>query len=263
MVHHRYIRCGKSKVLDDIFVTFICMKVKLTPAYLLGFFALVFLIHEIHDWAHFILSATYCGCLGNRAFDSWTVCNTCVTSGSALALAIMAGPMVNYIIIWSGWAMMHPENTPEKQSMGFSMVFAALPFPRIMGALAGGGDETWALRQLFQRANGSNHYFVAAAGLLIVLALCLPALIRIFILVTGWVQRALLLPAFLVLPGLADHWLVSGELNRLLAGGLFARQLLRGGTQLFVFVWLVVVLGLYLLSRKSLENVLEYKELSV
>jgi len=239
------------------------MKVKLTPSYVLGFFSLVFLIHEIHDWAHFILSATYCGCLGNRAFDSWSVCTTCVTSSSALALSTLVGPLVNYIMIWSGWALMHPENPQEKQSIGFSMVFAALPFPRIMGALAGGGDETSALRQLFQRPNGSNHYFVAAAGLLIVLALCLPALIRAFVLVTGWVQRLLILPAFLVLPGLIDHWLVSGELNRLLADGVFSRQMLRGGTQLFVFVWLVVVLMLYLLTRKSLESVLEYKELSI
>jgi len=239
------------------------MKIKLTPSYLLGFFALAFLIHEIHDWAHFILSATYCGCLGSRAFDSWSVCGTCVTSGSALALAILAGPLVNYILIWSGWALMHPENAPEKQSIGFTMVFAALPFPRIMGALAGGGDETWALRQLFQRPNGSNHYFVAAAGVLVVLALCLPALIRVFVLVTGWVQRILILPAFLVLPGLIDHWLVSGELNKLLAQGVLSRQMLRGGTPLFVFVWLLLVLTLYMLNRKSLEGVLEYKELSV
>jgi hypothetical protein len=132
-----------------------------------------------------------------------------------------------------------------------------------MGALSGGGDETSALRQLFQRSNGSNHYVVAAAGLLLVLALCLPALIRAFVLVTGWVQRVLILPAFLVLPGLVDHWLVSGELNRLLAKGVLNHQVLRGGTQLFVFVWLAVVLVLYLLTRKSLENVLEYKELSI
>ena len=239
------------------------MKVKLTPIYLLGFFSLVFLIHEIHDWAHFILSATYCGCMGYRAFDSWSVCITCATSASAFALATLVGPLVNYIVIWSGWALMHPENPSEKQSIGFSMVFAALPFPRIMGALAGGGDETSALRQLFQRPNGSNHYFVAGAGLLIVLALCLPALIRTFVLVTGWVERIIILPAFLVLPGLVDHWLVSGELNRLLNKGVLDHRMLRGGTQLFVFVWLGVVLALYLLTRKSLENVLEYKELSV
>ena len=239
------------------------MKVKLTPAYLIGFFALVFLIHEIHDWAHFFLSATYCGCLGNRAFDSWSVCNTCVTSTSALALATLAGPLVNYVIIWSGWALMYPENPPEKQSVGFSLVFAAMPFPRIMGALTGGGDETGALRQLFQRANGNNHYFVAGAGLAIVLALCLPALIRIFVLVTGWAQRMLILPAFLILPGLVDHWLVGGELNRLLAQGVLSRQMLRGGTQLLVFVWLAVILLIYLITRKSLERALEYKELSV
>src|SRR5258708_14806374 len=180
------------------------MKIKLTPVYFLCFFSLVFLIHEIHDWAHFILSASYCGCLGNRAFDSWSVCNTCVTSAYGLALATLAGPLVNYIMIWSGWALMHAENPSEKQSIGFSMVFAALPFPRMMGALAGGGDETSALRQLFQRPGGSNHYIVAGTGLLIVLLLFLPAIIRSFVLITCWVDRLILLPAFLVLPGLID-----------------------------------------------------------
>ena len=38
---------------------------------------------------------------------------------------------------------------------------------------------------------------------------------------------------------------------------------LRGGAQLFVFVWLMVLFIIYLLTRRKLENVLEYKELSV
>jgi len=239
------------------------MKIKLTPLYLLAFFALTFLIHEIHDWAHYIFSASYCGCLGSRAFDSWGVCNTCSTSVSGYALATLAGPLINYIVIWSGWALMHPENPPEKQSIGFSLVFAALPFPRIMGALAGGGDETSALRQLFQRPDGINHYIVAGAGLLFVLLLTLPALIRTFLLITGWTQRLFLFPAFLVLPGLADHWLVSGELNHLMANGFLARQILRGGAQLFLFVWLSMLLLIYFLTRKNIERVLEYKELSI
>lgn len=239
------------------------MKIKLTSLYLLAFFALTFLIHEIHDWAHFIFSASYCGCLGNRAFDSWSVCNTCSTSTAGMALATLIGPVVNYLVIWSGWALMHPENPSEKQSLGFSLVFAALPFPRIMGALAGGGDETSALRQLFQRPGGINHYVVAGAGLLFVLLLTLPALVRAFLLITGWGQRLLLFPAFLVLPGLLDHWLVSGELNRLLQNGFLSRQILRGGTKLFVFVWLAVLLLVYLLTRKSTEQVLEYKEPSI
>ena len=159
--------------------------------------------------------------------------------------------------------MMHPDNPSERQSIGFSLVFAALPFPRIMGALAGGGDETNALRQLFQRPDGRNHYIVAAAGLLIVVALCLPALIRAFILLAGWFQRLFWFPVFLVAPGLVDHWLVSGELNKLREKGFLNHTMLRGGTQLFVFVWLVVIALLYLLTRKSLQTVLEYKEPTV
>jgi hypothetical protein len=147
--------------------------------------------------------------------------------------------------------------------MGYSLVFAALPFPRIMGALAGGGDETSAFRHLFQRPDGSNHYIVAGAGLLIVVVLCLPALVRAFMLIAGWGGRIFWFLAFLVLPGLVDHWLVSGELNKLKAKGFLANQMLRGGAQLFVFVWLAVILILYLLTRKSLQTVMEYKEPSV
>jgi hypothetical protein len=241
------------------------MKVKLTPLSVLTFFCLVFLIHEIHDWAHFLTAASFCGCLGNRAFDYWAPCPLCNSSTGGLALATLAGPLVNYIILWSGWMMMHPDNSPEKQSVGYSMVFAALPLPRIMAALVGGGDETWALRQLFQRTpgGGGNHHFIAGAGLAIVLVLCLPPLIRAFMLVAGWIQRIAFFAVFLVLPGMVDHWLVGKELNALMAKGFLSHQLLRGGAQSLLFVWLAVILILYLLTKKSLRSVLEYKEASV
>jgi len=239
------------------------MKVKLTPLSILSFFSLVFLIHEIHDWAHFLTAASFCGCLGNRAFDLWAPCTLCNSSTGGLALATLAGPLVNTIILWSGWMMMHPDNSPEKQSVGYCMVFAALPLPRIMAALVGGGDETWALRQLFQRGPSSNHHFVAGAGLVIILVLCVPPLIRAFMVVAGWIQRIVFFALFLVLPGMVDHWLVGKELNKLMAEGFLSHQILRGGAQLFLFVWLAFVLTLYLLTRKSLRSVLEYKEASV
>jgi len=239
------------------------MKVKLTPLSVLSFFCLVFLIHEVHDWAHFLTGASFCGCLGNRAFDYWAPCTLCNSSTGGLALATLAGPLVNTLILWGGWMMMHPDNPPEKQSVGYCMVFAALPLPRIMAALVGGGDDTWALRQLFQRSPGSHHHFVAGAGLLIVVVLCLPPLIRAFMLVAGWIQRIFWFLVFLVLPGMVDHWLVGKELNRLMADGFLSHQILRGGAQLFLFVWLAVVLTLYLLTMKSLRSVLEYKEASV
>lgn len=143
------------------------------------------------------------------------------------------------------------------------MVFAALPLPRIMAALAGGGDDTFTLRQLFQRSTGSHHHFIAGAGLLIVVALCLPPLIRAFMLVAGWIQRIVFFVLFLVLPGMVDRWLVHDQLNLLMAKGFLSHQILRGGAQLFLFVWLAAVLVLYLLTMKSLRSVLEYKEASV
>jgi hypothetical protein len=236
------------------------MKVKLTPLSIFTFFCLVFLIHELHDWAHFLTAASFCGCLGNRAFDSWTPCTLCNASTGGLALATLAGPFVNYFVLWSGWMIMHPDNPPEKQSVGFSMVFAALPLPRILAALVGGGDETGALRQLFQRSPTNHHHYIAGAGLLIVLVLSLPPLVRAFMLTAGWFHRIFFFAAFLVLPWLLDQWLVGKELNRLLADGFLSHQILRGGARLFVFVWLAVLAICYLLTRKTLRTILEYKE---
>jgi hypothetical protein len=236
------------------------MKVKLTPLSILSFFSLVFLIHEIHDWAHFFTAASFCGCLGNRAFDSWTPCTLCTSSTGGLALAALAGPFVNGLLLWIGWLMMHPDNSPEKQSAGYSLVFATLPFFQIMAALAGGGDVSSALRLLFQRQSGSHHHYAAAAGLLIVLILCIPPLIRAFMLVGGWISRLVFFAFFLVLPGMVDYWLVGKEFNKLLANGFLSHQMLRGGAQLFLFVWLAVVLAVYLLTRKSQRTILEYKD---
>ena len=235
------------------------MKIKLSLQYFIAFFTLVFLVHEIHDWAHVLVARAFCGCWGTRAFDSWTPCVSCLHGGRGVIPATIAGPAVNYIIIWWGLALMFPEEPPQRQSLGFSLIMAALPLPRILGACSGGGDETSTMRQLFQHPGGSNPYIVAAAGLLIVLLLNIPALVRIFFLMPKWWGKLLVLPAFLVIPPMVDHWLVSVELNKLLAEGMFSRLIMRGVPQAIVF-WLFFLIVIFLLTCRSLVSFFDYAE---
>lgn len=238
------------------------MKIKLTPGYILSFFVLVFLIHELHDWAHYLIARAFCGCWGPRGFDSWAPCRECSASGRLLSLASGVGPLINYLAIWVGWKLMDAENTLEIKSLGFSLVFAALPLPRILAALSGGGDETTALRIAFQKPNGSNHYIVALTGLFFVLTFCLPALFRALLLLPEWKPKLLCLPPFLILPGLVDqmvvhHWLNGIELKYHPLGDYAS------GLPYTVIAWLVLLLLILLFSWKYLRTLFEHKDLPI
>lgn len=226
---------------------------------LLAFFSLVFLIHELHDWAHTMMAGGLCHCWAPRSFDSWTLCPNCVLDGRLNLLILMAGPVITYVVIWMGWSLMNPDHPLEKRSTGLCLVFAALPFLRIMAALSGGGDETAGLRQLFLPFDLRHHHVVSIVGLVLVLALTLPALIRAFLLMPGWWGKLLAFPAFLILPGYIDRWVVHDGMNKLSDMGVL-NHLVITGLHFIVVVWLFFVLGVFLLTYKGLSTFLDYDE---
>jgi hypothetical protein len=235
------------------------MEVKPRLVSIIAFFSLVFLLHELHDWAHTMVAGGLCRCWAPRAFDSWELCPRCALDGSQLALIWLVGPVITYIAIWMGYRLMNPENGLEKKSMGFCLFFAALPFTRIMAALSGGGDETNGLRALFPGYEIRHHHLVSLAGLLLVLALILPGLTRAFLLLPGWMGKLLIFPVFLILPGFIDHWVVHDGMNKLVDMGLL-NHLVITGLHLLVLVWLVFILLVFILSYRGLAILLDYDE---
>ncbi len=213
---------------------------KLTPTYILAFLILVFLIHELHDWMHVGVARLLCSCWGPRGFDNWEFGPCCTLAPAKQALATLAGPFVNYLFLWIGWKKMDRHHSPSDKSLGISFVFATLPLPRILAALVGGGDETAGLRQLFQHADGGNRHAVAIAGLLIVLGISLPALIRAFFLLPGWMGKSFGLLAFLWIPNWLDHWLVGRKLNEWLLPGGAASDIPAGYH--WSLAWLLILL---------------------
>ena len=154
------------------------MKLKLTLLYVISFLALTFFVHEIHDWAHTLVARIISGCWGPRGFDSWKACADSRASNGQLLLADLAGPLVNFILLWVGWQKMDESNTLGKQSLGCSLIFATLPLSMLLGAASGGGDLTLGIRLLFPHG---NHRLMGLIGLLITVIFCVPPLIKAFV----------------------------------------------------------------------------------
>ena len=120
------------------------MKLKLTAIYVLTFLALTFLMHEVHEIAHTTVGRIICGCWGQRDFNVWGVCDTC---NSPLAIvATLAGPLFTFLMIWYGTTFLKDNNSNAEKSFGFSLIFANLPFARLLTSILGGGDEVMVIR---------------------------------------------------------------------------------------------------------------------
>ncbi|MBS1597152.1 MAG: hypothetical protein JST75_02930 [Bacteroidetes bacterium] len=233
------------------------MVIRFNVKYLLGFLALIFFIHECHDWAHFLAGKIVCGCWGIKSFDNWTLCSDCTASAHTQVWIWFAGPLITYIIVWIAWWLMGKQRNSTEQSLGFLLLFATIPFVRILAAMAGGSDETFGLRQLFQHADKSNSHTVALGGLILIILLTALPLLRAFILLRGWTQRILLFPLFLILPIYIDKWTYVG-LNKLAATGFLENESFPG-VPMLVLAWSFLLMVILLSTYKSLLYFLEPK----
>lgn len=226
------------------------MRIRFTAKFFLAFLALIFFIHECHDWAHFVMARLICGCWGTKSFDNWTLCTECTASAQAQVWIWFAGPFITYLIVWFGWWLMARKRTSMQQSLGFLFVFATIPFVRILAAMAGGSDETYGLRQLFQHPDKSNSHTVALAGLMIIILLTALPLLRAFIRLRGLKEKFLLFPAFLVLPMFIDKWTYIG-LNKLASTGFLGDESFPG-VSILVLAWTLLLIIILLSTYSAL-----------
>ncbi|MFI5152593.1 MAG: hypothetical protein ACHQET_04620 [Chitinophagales bacterium] len=229
------------------------MKLNFSIKWLLAFLALIFLIIECHDWFHVAMARILCGCWGNKGFEDWKICDSCVLGkGERVAIGMM-GPLLNYILIWTGWFFMESAQPPARKSLGFFLLYASNPLPRILAAKSGGTDETNAFRTLFQDTHGSNHYGVALSSLIMILILTIPPLIRSIGLIKGLARRAILIPSFLIVPMYLDRWIIQGGLAKMLHDGILSGNAFLG-TSWLVIAWFGLIATVLILTRKSLST---------
>ncbi|HLI93759.1 MAG TPA: hypothetical protein VKU83_09125 [Puia sp.] len=197
------------------------MNLKLSPRYVIAFLILLFLMQQIHDWAHVLAVRVTCHCWASRAFDTWLICGS--PSPGQHALIAISGPLINFVLLWLGWALLHPESTVEEDSVGVALVFAAQPLDLLVAAFKGGGDLTDSLRWIQQHGPASNHHFVSRLGVVLMLLLVIPPLVRAFLRLPGYKGRLIAFPLLFLLPGWLQrlwhreltHWFITPDTSLL------------------------------------------------
>jgi hypothetical protein len=230
------------------------MNLKAPPLYILSFLVLLFLVQDVHDWAHMLVVRVTCHCWPVRMFGSWLLCGS--PSPGQHALISVAGPLVNAILLLTGWALLHPENPVEENSLGVALVFAALPLNNLIAGFTGGGDITETIRWMQRHGFDSNVGFAKKLGLVIVLLLNVPALVRAFLALPGFKGRAIAFPLFFLLPG----WLIklwSAQLNRWFIGP----ETTWLQTYIYTGIWSGLLVVGFILTRRQLKGLI--RELSL
>jgi hypothetical protein len=237
-----------------IFLLHLFMKLKLTLLYVVSFLALLFFVHEVHDWAHTLMARIISGCWGPRGFDSWAFCAKSSISSGQRMLADLAGPFVNFVLLWIGWQKMDQHNTLGEQSLGCSLVFATLPLNMLLAAASSGGDLTSGIRLLFPHG---NHRVISLVGLLIVVLVCVPPLVKAFVVLPWWQGRIFFYPFFLIVPGFFDHWFVGKVLNKWLIKTNTSEE----SAYLWVILWTLLNLVILLFTYRRLKKLISDEEL--
>jgi hypothetical protein len=223
------------------------MKLKLTPAYIFTFLMLTFVLSEFHEIAHTAVGRLICGCWGKRDFNAWGLCESCDGNPYGF-VATMMGPLFSFAMAYCGASMLKKGNSAEKQTLGFSLIFASSSFGRLINVYPfGGGDEfTVFYDQVF---NEERTISLIAAFVLIATIIFFP-LRKAYLFIENKNRWAWFL-GFCVLPFVAILLMILGVLNIVLSTGFLSDDWILGSPKV-VTLWTVLVLMLFFLTRKNL-----------
>jgi hypothetical protein len=221
------------------------MKLKLTPQFILSFLALTFVMGEAHEIVHTSIGRLICGCWGERDFNEWGLCEGCFEQKPISIISTFGGPIFSFLIIWLGTFLLSEEKTDKQKAMGFSLIFANLPFARILTAAIGGGDEVFGFSVLLR-----NIPLAWIIGLLFILLITIIPLFKAYNLINnkrkiGWFLLFFLLPTFIYL------LLVLGVMNTLLAKGILSNYWILG-SPILVTVWTIFVVVIFVITKSNI-----------
>lgn len=225
------------------------MKLKLTSKFVLTFLALTFLLHEAHEIVHTATGRIICGSWGQRDFNVWSLGGNCAEQNSYAVLATFSGPIFTYLMIWVGAFLMNKKNENHK-ALGFSLVFANMPFTRLFGAITGGGDEVWGLNIFLQHQN-----LAWLIGTLMILALISYPIYKSFKIIDNESPIVWFL-LFLLILGQIDTWIILIALNSLIQNEFLSDYWVLG-SPILVTVWTALVTLTYLFTRKNIYELIK------
>ncbi len=223
------------------------MNIKLNLKFVISFLALLFVMHEAHEIAHTVLGRIICGDWGLRDFNVWGLAEGCSKGDLISMLPTYFGPIFTFSMIWIGALLLKKDNNVRKKSLGFALIFANMPFARIITAAFGGGDEVYATNVLLE-----NHNLSWALGLAFILLILAYPLYKAFITINknnwGWFLL------FFLVPVVIDLLVVLGLMNTLLEKGILDNYWILGSPVL-VTLWTILVTLVFIFMRKHIFTI--------
>ena len=200
------------------------MRLKLSLPYLITFTLLLIVMMELHEIVHITVGRVICGCWGPRDFNVWALCSGCEERQSLSWLATLAGPFFSFALMWLGMFWLSSVKTTKK-ALGFSLIFANIPFGRITTVMWGGGDEMVVVRH-FLKSEFSRTQMILICSTL-VLAVGVSPIVASFRAIKN--KRAwLTIVGFLTLPLLFLLLYTLMGLNTLLSAGFLSSEWIMG-----------------------------------
>lgn len=226
------------------------MHLKLSFSYIVTFLLLLIVMLELHETVHIVVGRLICGCWGPRDFNVWSLCRSCPENHPAWWLATLAGPLVSFALMWLGMLWLDAKES-GKMTIGFSLIFANIPFGRISTVMMGGGDEMVVTRHFLKDEYSRTQMILICSAL--VLGLGLPPILKAFRALTNrW--SWLYIISFSTLPLLFLLIYVLIGLNTLLNNGFLATSWIMG-TPVFITLHTGLALLALLWLRKHLFSI--------
>lgn len=221
------------------------MQLRLSFSYIITFLLLTIVMLELHEIVHITVGRLICGCWGHRDFNVWELCEGCGNAQSLSWLATLAGPLFSFSMMWIGMGLLNSVNL-KKRALGFSLIFANIPFGRVSEAMKGAGDEMVVTRYLLKDDFSSTQMIVLCSIILLMFAL--PPIISAFNMITNK-RRWLYLVLFLTLPLIFLLMYVLTGLNSLLNSGFLSAYWIMGTPLLITLHTLLAIVLLIVLFR--------------
>lgn len=225
------------------------MQIKLSFSYIIVFLLLTVVMLELHEIVHISVGRTICGCWGTRDFNVWSLCEGCDNNQPFSWMATLVGPLFSFTLMWIGmfWLSCPKANM---RSLGFSLIFANIPFGRISQAMKGAGDEMVVTKHLLKNHFSQTQMIIICSA--VVLLLGLPPVIKAFRVLTNK-HSWLYIIGFLTLPLVFILLYILIGMNSLLNNGFLSSIGVMGAPLLITLHTLMAFLFLILLRKKLFQ----------
>jgi len=219
------------------------IKLKITWKYCLAFYCIIMLYASLHELIHHFAGYFICGDWGYKTFNYFET--ACETDRKSL-LATYMGPLFSFTMMYVGAYFLIKKSSNFIKHLGFAMIFAQLPFQRMVSPFFKMNDEFYATSILY-----GNTTFIYWGVIITIWIICIPPLIKAYLSIENKYRMIWFLFYLVLFPYLL--WgPIFGTLEFFMVERNFLAQPIIGIGLLFIINEVITIIA-YFLTKKHID----------